>query len=193
MTLHTLRPRILVALVVAAVLLGLGAAAGWEAARAQHVHSHMAMNKPGWLLRLAPDARPAAIERQLRGFDTTMAEVAYRYTEMYWGGVDGNWDYAAHQAQNLTTAFTLGLERRPEYRKNADALFLKGAFPPVMEAIKARGLHHLPRGGVAPVHQDRRADRAPEPAGEGLTLRASAGTRPGRGAPRPSADPRSSA
>ena len=112
MTLHTLRPRILVALVVAAVLLGLGAAAGWEAARAQHVHSHMAMNKPGWLLRLAPDARPAAIERQLRGFDTTMAEVAYRYTEMYWGGVDGNWDYAAHQAQNLTTAFTLGLERR---------------------------------------------------------------------------------
>ena len=115
-----------------------GAAAGWEAARAQHVHSHMAMNKPGWLLRLAPDARPAAIERQLRGFDTTMAEVAYRYTEMYWGGVDGNWDYAAHQAQNLTTAFTLGLERRPEYRKNADALFLKGAFPPVMEAIKAK-------------------------------------------------------
>ena len=138
MTLHTLRPRILVALVVAAVLLGLGAAAGWEAARAQHVHSHMAMNKPGWLLRLAPDARPAAIERQLRGFDTTMAEVAYRYTEMYWGGVDGNWDYAAHQAQNLTTAFTLGLERRPEYRKNADTLFLKGAFPPVMEAIKAK-------------------------------------------------------
>ena len=133
-----LRPRLLLALALAVVLLGLGAAAGWEAARAQHVHSHMAMNKPGWLLRLAPDARPAAIERQLRGFDTTMAEVSYRYTEMYWGGVDGNWDYAAHQAQNLATAFTLGLERRPEYKKNADALFLKGAYPQVMEAIKAK-------------------------------------------------------
>lgn len=138
MTLPTLRPRVLVALAVAALLLGLGAAAGWEAARAQHVHSHMAMNKPGWLVRLAPDARPAAIERQLRGFDTTMAEVSYRYTEMYWGGVDGNWDYAAHMAQNLANALTLGLERRPEYKKNADALFLKGAFPPVMEAIKAK-------------------------------------------------------
>ena len=138
MTLPPFRLHLLVALVVAALFVGLGAAAGWEAARAQHMHNHMAMNKPGWLLRLSPDARPAAIERQLRGFDTTMPEVAYRYTEMYWGGVDGNWDYAAHQAQNLVTALTLGLERRPEYKKNADALFLKGAFPPVMEAIKAK-------------------------------------------------------
>ena len=133
-----IRSRLLVAGALAAVLLGLGASAGWEAARAQHTHNQMAMNKPGWLLRLAPDARPAAIERQLRGFDTTMPEVAYRYTEMYWGGVDGNWDYAAHQAQNLATALTLGLERRPEYKKSAEALFLKGAFPPVMEAIKAK-------------------------------------------------------
>ena len=133
-----LGPRLFLAVALAVVLLGLGASAGWQAARAQHVHGHMAMNKPGWLLRLAPDARPAAIERQLRGFDTTMAEVSYRYTEMYWAGVDGNWDYASHQAQNLATAFTLGLERRPEYKKNADALFLKGAYPQVMEAIKAK-------------------------------------------------------
>lgn len=131
------RTRSLFVIAGAAILLGLGAAAGWEGARAQHVHPAPAPEK-GWLVRLAPEARTAAIERQLRGFETTMAEVAYRYTEMYWGGVDGNWDYAAHQAQNLTTAFTLGLERRPEYRKNADALFLKGAFPPVMEAIKAK-------------------------------------------------------
>ena len=137
MTLVTLTPRVLVALVVAALFLALGADAGWQAARAQHTHSHMAMKKPGWLMRLSSEARPAAIERQLRGFDTTMPEVAYRYTEMYWGGVDGNWDYAAHQAENLVTALNLGLERRPEYKKSADALFLKGAFPPVMEAIKA--------------------------------------------------------
>ena len=138
MTLHTLRPRILVALVVAAVLLGLGAAAGWEAARAQHVHSHMAMNKPGWLLRLAPDARPAAIERQLRGFETTMAEVSYRYTEMYFGGIDGNWGYAEHMAHQLGNAITVGLERRPQYRKSAEAIFLKGPYLQIMDAIKAK-------------------------------------------------------
>jgi hypothetical protein len=69
-----------------------------------------------------------------------MAEVAYRYTEMYFGGIDGNWGYASHMAQELGGAITAGLERRPQYRKNADALFLKGPYPQVMEAIKAKDL-----------------------------------------------------
>jgi hypothetical protein len=138
MTRFDLRARSVLAMTVAAVLLGLGATAGWEAARAQS-HVHMPeMDKAGWLVRLAPDARPAAIERQLRGFETTMAEVAYRYTEMYWGGVDGNWGYADHMAHELGNALTLGLERRPQYRKNAEALLLKGPLPQVMEAIKAK-------------------------------------------------------
>lgn len=122
----------------AATLLGLGATAGWEVARAQHVHSHAPAAEKGWLVRLAPDARTPAIERQLRGFETTMAEVAYRYTEMYWGGVDGNWGYAEHMAHEMGNAMTLGLERRPQYRKNADALFLKGPYLHVMDAIKAK-------------------------------------------------------
>lgn len=138
MTRFDLRARSVLAMAVAAVLLGLGATAGWEAARAQS-HVHMPeMDKAGWLVRLAPDARPAAIERQLRGFETTMAEVAYRYTEMYWGGVDGNWGYADHMAHELGNALTLGLERRPQYRKNAETLLLKGPLPQVMEAIKAK-------------------------------------------------------
>jgi hypothetical protein len=132
------RTRSVLAIAGAAVLLGLGATAGWEAARAQS-HVHMPeMDKTGWLVRLAPDKRTAAIERQLRGFETTMAEVAYRYTEMYWGGVDGNWGYADHMAHELDHALTLGLERRPQYRKNAEALLLKGPLPQVMEAIKAK-------------------------------------------------------
>ena len=69
-----------------------------------------------------------------------MAEVAYRYTEMYFGGVDGNWEYAAHMAHEMGNAITVGLERRPQYRKNADALFLKGPYPQVMDAIKAKDL-----------------------------------------------------
>jgi hypothetical protein len=132
------RARSVLAIAVAAALLGLGAGVGWEAARAQS-HVHMpGMDMGGWLVRLAPDARTAAIERQLRGFETTMAEVAYRYTEMYWGGVDGNWGYADHMAHELGNALTLGLERRPQYRKNAEALLLKGPLPQVMEAIKAK-------------------------------------------------------
>jgi len=136
------RIRSFLVMAVAAALLGLGVAAGWEAVRAQgHSHSPSpSAHKGGWYVRLTPNARAAAIERQLRGFETTMAEVAYRYTEMYFGGVDGNWEYAAHMAHEMGNAITVGLERRPQYRKNADALFLKGPYPQVMDAIKAKDL-----------------------------------------------------
>jgi len=128
---------------VAALLLGLGAAAGWEAVRAQgptHSHSHGAVDPGGWYKRLAPDARAAVIERQFGGFETAMAEVAYRYTEMYFGALDGNWDYAGHMGATMATALARGLERRPPLRKNADSLFLKGPYPQVMDAIKAKDL-----------------------------------------------------
>jgi hypothetical protein len=124
-----------------AALVGLVVGAGGEAVRAQshmHMQSGSPMEKGGWYLHLGPEARAAAIERQLRGFETTMAEVAYRYTEMYFGGVDGNWGYALHMADELGTAFAVGLERRPQYRKNAEALFLKGPYPQVMDAIQKK-------------------------------------------------------
>jgi hypothetical protein len=135
------RIRSFLVMAVAAALLGLGAAAGWEAVRAQgHNHTHAAPDPGGWYKRLSPDARAAAIERQLRGFETTMAEVAYRYTEMYFGALDGNWDYAGHMGATMASALTAGLERRPQLRKNADALFLKGPYPQVMDAIRAKDL-----------------------------------------------------
>jgi len=143
MTRRDSRTRSLLVMAVAATLLGLAAAAGWEAVRAQghsHSHSHGAADPGGWYKRLSPNARAAAIERQLRGFETAMAEVSYRYTEMYFGALDGNWDYAAHMGHTLSGALTAGLERRPQFRKSADALFLKGPYPQVMEAIKAKDL-----------------------------------------------------
>ena len=138
MTRVTRRTRSYVVIAGAATLLGLGATAGWEVARAQHVHSHAPAAEKGWLVRLAPDARTPAIERQLRGFETTMAEVAYRYTEMYWGGVDGNWGYAEHMAHEMGNAMTLGLERRPQYRVSAETFVLKTVLPQVGEAIKKK-------------------------------------------------------
>lgn len=135
------RIRSIVAMAVVAALVGLGAAAAWEAVRAQgHSHTHGAADPGGWYKRLSPDARAAAIERQLGGFETAMAEVSYRYTEMYFGAVDGNWDYAGHMGATLATALAAGLERRPQHRKSADTLFLKGPYPQVMEAIKAKDL-----------------------------------------------------
>jgi hypothetical protein len=134
------RIRLLLVMAAAALLLGLGAAAGWEARAQGHSHSHGAVDPGGWYKRLGPDARAAAIERQFRGFETAMAEVAYRYTEMYFGALDGNWDYAGHMGATMASALTTGLERRPQFRKNADALFLKGPYPQVMDAIKAKDL-----------------------------------------------------
>jgi hypothetical protein len=141
------RIRTFLVVTVGAALLGLGAAAGWEVVRAQspshshsHSHSHGAADAGGWYKRLGPDARVAAIERQFRGFETTMAEVSYRYTEMYFGALDGNWGYAGHMAATMADALNAGLERRPQHRKSADALFLKGPYPQVVEAIKAKDL-----------------------------------------------------
>jgi hypothetical protein len=137
----TSRLRALVIALGAVGLLATGAVATWTVATAQMQHQHGAEPaKGGWLVKLAPDARPEAIQRQLRGFETTMAEVSYRYGEMYWGGIDGNWDYAAHMQENLAKALELGLERAPQYRKSADAFVLKTALPQVGEAIKKKDL-----------------------------------------------------
>jgi len=124
----------------AAGLVTLGAVVAWTAALAQHSHEKMQEAGDGseWLVKMSPDARAKAIERQLRGWETTMAEVSYRYTEMYWGGVDGNWDYAAHMAEELQKAMELGLERRPQYRKSAETFVLKTTLPQIGEAIKKK-------------------------------------------------------
>ena len=134
------RRPILAALATAA-LVAAAAVAAWTAATAQtqQQHHHGAPpEKAGWLVKLAPDGRSEAIQRQLRGFETTMAEVAYRYGEMYWGGVDGNWGYALHMHEELGTALELGLERRPQYRQSAETFLLKSTLPQVGEAIKKK-------------------------------------------------------
>ncbi len=132
--------RRLAAMLAAAGLVALGASVSWTVALAQHSHSQMQEmgESSDWLVKLKPEARTKAVERQLRGWETTMAEVSYRYTEMYWGGVDGNWDYAAHMAEELQNAMDLGLERRPQYRKSAESLFLKATLPQVNDAIKKK-------------------------------------------------------
>jgi hypothetical protein len=102
-----------------------------------HAHQH-GEDTGGWLVRLGADARVRATERQFRGFAPTMAEVAYRYTELYFAGAEGNWDYAAHMIHALEDAVAAGLQRRPQHRKNAEAMFLKATLPPVADAVKRK-------------------------------------------------------
>jgi hypothetical protein len=94
--------------------------------------------KDGWLERLAPDDQTDALERQLRGFDAAMVEVGYRYTEMYFGAIEGNWAYALYTAEKLGVAMENGLERRPKRRPNAEAIFLGDVYPAMLEALKQK-------------------------------------------------------
>jgi hypothetical protein len=66
--------------------------------------------------------------------------VNYRYTEMYFGAIEGNWDYALYTGEKIAWAINNGVERRPKRRANAEAIFLKGAYPPLMEAIKKKDI-----------------------------------------------------
>ncbi len=120
-------------------LLGAGLGLGIALAQHTHTHGHGHGEAPlNWLVSLKADGRMPAIQRQLRGFETTMAEVAYRYGELYFAGIEGNWEYAGHMAMTLQHALRLGLEREPARRANADNLFLKGPLPQVVDAIRKK-------------------------------------------------------
>jgi hypothetical protein len=118
-------------LLVGTLLVVVGFLAGWGVAVAQS-------SKTGWLLQLGPEARMEAIQRQFRGFETTMTEVAYRYNEMYLGGMEGNWGYAEHMVTEMQKAFATGLERSPQRRANAETLFLRGPLLQAVEAVRLR-------------------------------------------------------
>ncbi len=64
------------------------------------------------------------IEEQFGGFSATMMEVSYRFEELYWAGLDENWEYADHQLEHIEEAIEAGIVRRPERKLNAE-LFLK--------------------------------------------------------------------
>ncbi|TVR39970.1 MAG: hypothetical protein EA392_04900 [Cryomorphaceae bacterium] len=75
-----------------------------------------------------PDDQLEAIERHFRGFDVAMVETGYRYKELYWAGMDENWEYARYQLEKIKVAVENGLERRPARAASAQP-FLKEAIP----------------------------------------------------------------
>jgi len=130
------------AMAVVALVVALGActlaALSWRQNRdqASAVEDHAAVTADEWL-KGPVGAQLHTVERQLRGLDVAMAEIGYRFTELYFAGLDGNWDYATYQTQKIDLALRLALERRPR-RAQSSQPFLNEDLPSVNDAIKAR-------------------------------------------------------
>jgi len=130
------------ALAVVALIVAVGACAlaalAWRADRdaVSAVEDHAAVTADEWL-KGAAGAQLHTVERHLRGLDVAMAEIGYRFTELYFAGLDGNWDYANYQTQKIDLALRLALERRAR-RSQSSQPFLNDDLPFVSEAIKTR-------------------------------------------------------
>lgn len=90
----------------------------------------------GWLSGMTEE-KFSQIERHLRGLDVTMAEIGYRYGELHWARREKNWDYAKYQAEKISLALQLALERRPK-RAPAAQPFLTDSLPAVQRAIASQ-------------------------------------------------------
>jgi hypothetical protein len=127
------RSRLIVGFAVSALIVG--GALGLRVGYAQVPNPPKAS---GWLKKLAPEQQTEAIDRQFRGFDMAMVEVGYRYTEMYFASIEGNWDYALYTGEKMAWAIQNGYERRPARRANAEQMFFKEAYPQVLDAIRKK-------------------------------------------------------
>lgn len=76
------------------------------------------------------------IEGQFQGFSRTMVETSYRYKELYWAGMDKNWEYAEYQREHIMEAMEQGFIRRSERIQSAQQ-FMNVALPAMEEAISS--------------------------------------------------------
>ncbi len=72
-----------------------------------------------WLTTLPSGEQMEKVAKHLRGFDMTMMEVGMRYTELFWAGMDENWENASYQLGKIEKTIKLGIERRPKRAGNA--------------------------------------------------------------------------
>lgn len=78
----------------------------------------------------------AEVENQFAGFSQTMWENSYRYNELYWAGVDSNWDFAQYQMDHILEALEAGFIRRPEIEPSS-VQFVNQASPALLQTIIA--------------------------------------------------------
>jgi hypothetical protein len=66
--------------------------------------------------------------------------VNYRYIEMYFGAMEGNWDYALYTGEKLAWAMQNGFQRRPKRQASGEMIFFKQPYPDLIDAIKKKDI-----------------------------------------------------
>lgn len=122
----------LAALAAAAVLAGCNVA---TAPPSQATIAEESAPADSWL-QGSVNERLETVADQLGGFGATMLEVDHRYSELYFAGRDGNWEYASHQIEEMEAALEAGIQRRPARAESA--AMLDPALEAVEEAIEDR-------------------------------------------------------
>jgi hypothetical protein len=124
-------------LILSLTACALSAAAWHKAHQALHAAAVPGAEPSGDWINGTRQEQVKAIEKHLRGTDVAMMEVGYRFVELHYAGLDGNWDYAKYLAEKMDLATRLALERRPKRAKSAQP-FLNQALPSVQKAIASR-------------------------------------------------------
>jgi hypothetical protein len=92
-----------------------------------------------WLLDAKDDTeRFTRIQQMFGGFSMAMQIVGERYDRTYDAIADGNFELANYHWKKIKEAIELGTLRRPARAANAEALFLKGPWVTVSEALTAK-------------------------------------------------------
>lgn len=103
-----------------------------------------AVGTEGWL-EGTTEERLEEVAHQLGGFSRTMVEVGYRYSELYWAGMDENWEYADHQIEHIIEAMEDGLKRRPTRAESATS-FMEENLPQMEALIKTENRDEFLKG-----------------------------------------------
>lgn len=92
-----------------------------------------------WLLDAKDDTeRFQRIQQMFGGFSMAMQIVGERYDRTYDAIADGNFELANYHWKKIKETIELGTLRRPARAANAEALFLKGPWGAVSEALTAK-------------------------------------------------------
>jgi len=92
-----------------------------------------------WLLDAKDDTeRFKRIQQMFGGFSMSMQLVGERYDRTYDAITDGNYDLANYHWKKIRETIELGYLRRPAREANASAIFLKGPWVSVSEALASK-------------------------------------------------------
>ncbi|MGE3612829.1 MAG: hypothetical protein AB7G20_05075 [Sulfurimonas sp.] len=92
-----------------------------------------------WLMNInSTKGRFMAVEEQLRGFDTAMVEVGYRYEALKKALSFRNYELADYHLEKIKTAIELGYIRRPARKDASQKYFLNSVYKEFQEALKTK-------------------------------------------------------